>query len=184
MSRVTVITASMPGRHELLAQAAESLRDQTYGSVPWLVRIDEPDVMGSAHLARQRNILLEAVETEFVAVLDDDDLFDPTYLERVAEHFDDADLVYTYCRGFPHPHGPVDLERLKVENYIDAESVMRTDFVKFAGGWPENGEVEDWQLYRRLADMGARFHCIPEQLRSHRHGGWHTIGRSRGWAHA
>jgi hypothetical protein len=175
MSRVTAVTVSIPERAHLLAEAGKSLRAQTYGLVPWLIRVEEPDEWGPAHIARQRNALLAAVDTEWMAVLDDDDLFDPTYLERVAEHFDDADVIYTYCRGRTHPHGPYDPERLQRENFIDGECLLRTELVREAGGYPANHMVEDWQLFRRLSGMGARFACIPEQLRDHRHGDWRTV---------
>lgn len=175
MSRVTVVTVSIPERHELLAQAHASLRAQTYGPVPWLIRVDEPDEWGPAHIARQRNALLAAVQTEWMAVLDDDDLLDPTYLERVSEHFDDADVIYTYCRGFEHPYGPFDRERLQRENFIDGECLLRTELVRRVGGYPANSIVEDWQLFKLLAETGARFVCIAEQLRTHRHDGWRTV---------
>lgn len=175
MTRVTAVTVSIPERHALLAEGGASLRAQTYGPVPWLIRVEEPDVWGPAHIARQRNILLTAVQTEWMAVLDDDDLLDPTYLERCAEHFDTADVIYSYCRGFAHPYGEFDPERLRRENYIDGECLLRTDLVREAGGYPANSTVEDWQLFKRLADMGARFVCIPEPLRTHRHGGWRTV---------
>ncbi len=175
MSRVTVVTVTIPERHALLHQAWTSLRLQTFGQVPWLVRCEEPDEWGPAHIAKQRNLLLAAVDTEWMAVLDDDDLFDPTYLERCSEFFDTADVIYTFCRGHEHPFGEFDRERLRHENYIDGECLLRTDLVRAAGGYPANTVVEDWQLFQRLADMGARFHCIPEVLRSHRHDGWRTV---------
>jgi hypothetical protein len=175
VSRVTVVTVSVPERAELLAEAGGSLRAQTYGLVPWLIRVEQPDQWGPAHIARQRNALLRAVDTEWMAVLDDDDLLDPTYLERISEHFDTADVIYTYCRGFQHPHGPFDRARLLRENYIDGECLLRTQAVRDAGGYPANETVEDWQLFKRLSSMGARFVCIPEQLRTHRHGEWRTV---------
>lgn len=177
-SRVTVITASVPQRAGLLTQAALSVEKQTYGCVPWLIRVEQPETFGSAHIAHQRNLLLDAVNTEWVAVLDDDDLLDPTYLERCAEHFDTADVIYTYCRNtFNHPEGPFDSARLQRENFIDAESLVRTAMVRAVGGWRAAGptQVEDWDLWKRLDAAGARFACIPERLRDHRHGGWRTV---------
>lgn len=176
MSRVTVVTVSVPERAHLLAQAGASVQAQTIGPVPWLIRVDEPQIWGPRHIAYQRNRLLDAVDTEWMAVLDDDDLFDPTYLERCAEHFHEAEVVYTYCRNdFNHPEGPFDAERLMRENFIDGECLIRTDVIREFGGYPVSDQMEDWELFKRLAQVGARFVCIPERLRDHRHGGWRTV---------
>jgi hypothetical protein len=173
----TVVTVSIPERHEQLAEAGASLRAQTYGPVPWLVRVEEPDVFGPAHVARQRNALLPAVETPWMAVLDDDDLLDPTYLEVMAGHLEGADVVYSFCRGYPHASGEFDPDRLRVENYIDGEAVIRTEAVRAVGGYPVGPIVEDWLLWLALLDAGARFVCVPEVLRTHRHGPWPNVTR-------
>lgn len=167
----TVVTVSIPERHELLARACESVRAQTYGPVPHLIRIDEPGAtLSTQHVAQQRNALLPAVLTPFMAVLDDDDTFEPTYLERcaqaIAEH-PDASVVYTYCHGHGHAEGPFDAERLKRENYIDGEAVIRVDDLHFIGGYPRNEIVEDWQVWKRFEELGLEFVCIPERLRYH-----------------
>lgn len=175
-SRVTVVTVSIPERAHLLAQAGATIAVQTYGRVPWLIRVDDPGAhWGPRHIAHQRNRLLAAVDTEWMAVLDDDDLFEADYLRRCSEHFDEADVVYTYCYGRTHPEGPFDPERLRRENFIDGECLLRTELVREAGGYPVGDTVEDWELLKRLSGMGARFVCIPERLRHHRHGGWRTV---------
>ena len=165
--RVTAVTVSIPERHERLEIAGASLRAQTYGSVPWLVRVEQPDVFGVAHVARQRNALLKSVETEWIAVLDDDDTFDPNYLEVMAQHFDEADVVYSYCRGYQHAFGPFDPERLQTENYIDGEACIRTEALRAVGGYPVSDIVEDWQLWKIMVAAGCRFVCVPEVLRTH-----------------
>lgn len=172
MNPFTVVTVSMPERHELLSEAMESVRSQTVGHTPHLIRIEEPDTFGPAHVARQRNALLKAVESEWMAVLDDDDLFDPNYLERVSAYIENADVVYTDCRGYPHPkQDAFDPVLLQTHNYIDGEAVIRTDALRAVGGYPDsaNGIVEDWQLWVQLLNAGARFVYCPEIIRTHRH---------------
>lgn len=164
---ITVVTVSIPERRGRLLEAGSSLATQTYGPVPWLIRVEAPDVFGPAHVARQRNALLRAVETEWMAVLDDDDTFDPNYLEVMSQHLDGADVVYSYCRGYPHAFGEFDPGRLRQENYIDGEALIRTEALRSVGGYPENAVVEDWQAYLRLLDIGAQFVCVPEVLRTH-----------------
>jgi hypothetical protein len=174
----TVVTVSIPERHDLLARACESVRAQTYGPVPHLIRIDEPGAtLSTRHVAMQRNALLPAIQTPWMAVLDDDDTFEPTYLERcaqaIAEH-PDASVVYTYCHGHAHAEGPFDAERLQRENYIDGEACIRVVDLgypgdgSYDGGYPEvSNQVEDWEVWKDFADRGLKFVCIPERLRMH-----------------
>jgi hypothetical protein len=170
MGVFSIVTVSIPERHELLARACASVRAQTFGRVPHLIRIEEPDTFSTQHVAHQRNAILPAVHTGWMAVLDDDDTFHPTYLERVAtaiaEH-PNADVVYTYCEGHPHAEGPFDLERLMRENYIDGEAVIRTDTLRRFGAYPVNAIVEDWQVWKAFAAAGCEFVCVPERLRHH-----------------
>lgn len=174
MNPFTVVTVSIPERHELLQEAAASLRAQTIGPVPWLLRIDQPEVFGPHHIATQRNILLKAVETPWIAVLDDDDLFDPEYLEIMADHLDGADVVYSFCRARGHVQSEFDPERLKRENYIDGEACIRTEALREVGGYPVNDVAEDIQLWHRLINRQAVFRCVPQELRDHRKGEWRT----------
>lgn len=166
----TVVTVSIPERHDLLDRAMKSVREQTIGPVPHLIRVEQPDEFGTRHVARQRNAILPAVQTEWMAVLDDDDTFDPVYLERMAgairEH-PNATVVYSYCHGHAHAEGPFDADRLQRENFIDGEAVLRVDELRRLGGYPVNEIVEDWQIYKDWAVAGHEFVCVPERLRFH-----------------
>jgi hypothetical protein len=173
-SLFTVVTVSIPERHEQLTVAMRSVREQTYtGPVPHLIRIEEPDAFGTRHVTRQRDALLPAVQTPYIAVLDDDDYFEPTYLERMAEVIENAGdaiaVVYSYCHGHTHAEGPFDPERLQRENYIDGEAVISMGWLNRLGGYPEmrEGQVEDWQLWKDIVAAGGHFVCVPERLRYH-----------------
>ena len=72
---VTVITPTIPGREALLKECKESVRKQTMRPKEHLVGIDV-DRRGPAAI---RNSLVEKVETEWVAFLDDDDLLMPNH---------------------------------------------------------------------------------------------------------
>lgn len=161
----------MPERHHLLAEAMETVRAQTIGRTPHLVRIEDPDNFGPSHVSHQRNTILKAVETPWIAVLDDDDLFDPNYLEIMASFTEGADVVYSDCRGYPHPKSDFfDAERLRTNNYIDGEACIRADAIREVGGYPSNEVVEDWQLWVKLLDAGAKFVYVDQVIRTHRHG--------------
>lgn len=169
----TVVTVSVPERADSLTRAIASVRQQTYGPVPHLIRIEQPDQFGTRHVTRQRNALLPAMQTPYIAVLDDDDYFEPTYLERVADVIENAGdaiaVVYTYCHGHTHAEGPFDAERLYRENYIDGEAVISMGWLNRLGGYPEmpDGKVEDWALWLKILEMGGEFVCVPERLRYH-----------------
>ena len=162
-----------------MQEAAASLFAQTIWPIPWLIRMDEPDRFGSAHLAMQLNTLLQSVETEFVAILDDDDLFDPNYLEEMAKHLDGADIIYSFCRARGHIQrdwDPTSSPRLlRTENWIDGESVLRVSKIREVGGWPVQDVAQDWMLWQKMLDANAVFRCVPQELRDHRRGPWGTI---------
>lgn len=179
-SLFTVVTVSIPERAHLLPAAIESVRAQTYGPVPHLIRSEEPDVFGPAHVARQRNAIQRAVRTSYIAVLDDDDTFEPTYLERMAQEIEGWDpiqpaVVYSYCHGHSHAEGPFDPDRLQLENYIDGEAVINCGWLDLVGGYPVNEVVEDWQLYKRIHELGGQFVCVPERLRYHGRSGIRNV---------
>jgi glycosyltransferase involved in cell wall biosynthesis len=177
----------VPERFELLESAMASVRQQTYGSVPHLIRIEEPDQFGTQHVTRQRNALLPAVETPWIAVLDDDDYFEPTYLERMAEAIEGWDgsdvesgpaVAYSYCHGHAHAEGPFDGARLRHENFIDGEACISLGWLMYAGGYPDlpDGKVEDWALWLKILKLGGEFVCVPERLRYHGRAGRNITG--------
>ncbi|HZL17746.1 MAG TPA: glycosyltransferase family A protein [Polyangia bacterium] len=177
----TVVTVSIPERAYLLVEAMESVLAQSYGPVPHLIRIEEPDVFGTQHVTRQRNALLPAVQTPWIAVLDDDDQFEETYLERMAEAIEahpDAAVVYSYCHGHEHAEGPFDGERLQRENYIDGEACISTTWLRAVGGYDDLPDriVEDYALWLKIHALGGKFVCVPERLRYHGRAGRNITG--------
>jgi glycosyltransferase involved in cell wall biosynthesis len=157
---VTVVTPSLPERARMLSEAVESVGRQTRPPVAHLVGVDTQR-RGPAMI---RNQLLAAVETEWVAFLDDDDLLKPDHLELLAGH--DADVVIPYCEfdGPPLPprycNQPFNRDKLEQHGIFPITVVARTAVIREAGCFgPER--YEDWALWNRLADSGARFEVIP-----------------------
>lgn len=93
MSDVTVITATMPGREALLAEAMASVVEQTLAPADHLITVDYVRRGG----ARPRNLLAAAVATPWLATLDDDDKLYPQHLKRLMAVADEADVVYSWC---------------------------------------------------------------------------------------
>jgi len=167
---ITVAIPSIPSRRHLLLEAIASVDAQTVQPATILVRVDDPgDGFGFAHLANQRNALLRAVETEWVATLDDDDLLDPDYLATMGAQLDGVDVAYGQCRGREHTRSSTfDPDLLARENYICGVAVVRTSMALRVGGWPEDGTAEDWGMWKRIHAAGGRFSCVDRELWSHR----------------
>ncbi len=159
---ISVITASLPERPAMLAEAMASVAAQTLAPVEHLVGVDH----ARRGPAAVRNALLYAASGDRIAVLDDDDVLYPDHLARLAGS--DADIVYSWCevegRGWS-PNSPFDAARLRLENYIPATSLISHRLLDAIGGWHERDVCvhgwEDWDLYRRALDAGATFACVP-----------------------
>lgn len=173
---ITVITASLPTRIGMLGECIASVTAQTLQPISHLVGIDH----GRDGSSAMRNRLLSAVQTEWVAVLDDDDVALPDHLRLLLGATSDADVVYSLPtvegRDGWQPVGPFDAERLRRESYIPATALVRTSMAQGIGGWRHSREVkngwEDWDLWLRLLDAGGRFAYVPEVTWRYRfHGG-------------
>ena len=100
MADLSVITPTIPGREQFLAETRASVKAQTVRAAAHLVRLDDPGERDRAgkedHMVEQHNELLAMVETEWLAVLHDDDTYLPCYVETILPALGDADIVYTF----------------------------------------------------------------------------------------
>lgn len=183
---VTVLIPTIPGRYQELQRAVASAKAQTYtGDGRILLQLDK-DREGAA---ATRNRALEQVTTEWVAFLDDDDELYPDHLKLCLRRaaFSKADVVYpgydtvgddpVNCFGLPF--NPVLLRR---RNYIPVTVLARTALVREVGGFIEHPDeygdpCEDWGLWLRLLDAGAKFDHLRVKTWLWRVGGG-TRGRS------
>lgn len=165
---IAVITPSLPTRTRLLAEACESVANQTLPPDLHLIGVDHRRE-GSASI---RNRLAQAaVGCDWLAFLDDDDLLYPGHLSllHLVAKITVADLVYPYCdvegRDGWNPSRPFDPQDLRQGNYIPVTVLVRRDTFLRVGGFRDSSQVahgwEDWDLWLRLLDAGARFECAP-----------------------
>lgn len=93
---VTIITATIPTRTELLARGVKSVKAQTLQPAAHFIMEDTEKIGGAAVLDK----LLKKVKTKYVAVLDDDDELLPRHIEAIYKCIteSDADLVYPWFR--------------------------------------------------------------------------------------
>lgn len=144
--------------------------------------------------AANRTRAVTGVGTEWTALLDDDDEWNPDHIERlmVCAEQTGADVVYPWFNvpgGFdPWPGregAPFSEDALRESNYIPITVLVRTDALWEAGGFTAKGPPEnpcdDWGTWERLLDVGAKFvHLSWRTWIWHWHPG-NTSGRADGW---
>lgn len=185
---ITVVTPSVPPRAGMLADAMASVSAQTLAPVAHVVVVDHE---GNGEAAT-RNRGLFAVDTEWTAFLDDDDVLYPHHLSALTRHQEmtDADLCYGWfdVQGGTDPLGwfgkDFDPDALRENNYIPVTYLVRTELAQGVGGFPapEGGYPSqtacvDWAFLLRLLDVGARFEHLAERTWCWRHHGGNYSGR-------
>ncbi len=204
MTLVSVITPTFQ-RPQRLWQALESAGGQTYSDVEIvvinnggasvesiiaryrqkykhpikLVELSEPQTIGTA-----RNIGVSVANGEFIGLLDDDDRYRPTHVERlvnVLKQEQDAALAYDdaliLVEDSPNvdnePHViascrlglPYEKQRFEQDDYILTSAiVMRREAFDAINGFDSPLEFcSDWDLLLRLRDQGS-FLYVPGEI--------------------
>ena len=160
---ITVITATLPERADLLERAVASVALQTLRPEAHLVGVDHRRRGGAA----MKNLLAYAADTEWLAILDDDDHLYPDHLLKLLAASGDADVVYSWCDStgdaFPNYNQSWEgVDALRGSSRVSHNAIVRTSLFKEVGGFPlERGY--DWRFWIKAADAGARFACVPER---------------------
>ena len=167
-SRITLVTASMPDRSELLAEMMASVAAQTTLPAAHLIIIDERP------LVPKLQELIGKVTTEYMVQVDDDDIIYSNHIETLNANLD-ADVVWTWCDVTGRTWSPNEAYQpgvLQHYNYIPANHARRVAAVQAVGGITEHdcGDYEDWNLLRRLESAGATFRNVPEITWQYRFG--------------
>lgn len=169
---VSVVIPTIPTRAALLEIALDSVKAQTIPPDAVHVVVDTD----GAGPAATRNHGLDFVDTDWVAFLDDDDVLKPNHLRALARYayLSGADVVYPYfdvvggvdlIDCFAVPFDPILLRR---RNYIPVTVLARTQLVRMVGGFEDHPDesgkpCEDWGLWLKLLDHGARFSHLPQR---------------------
>jgi len=182
---VTVITATVPGREDLLARCLRSVYDQSRPVVEHIVVAQRKTTTEPAQVAcaRAQNTALAAVTTPWVVRLADDDELLPNAVLNLMVWAEDHDVVYGYevagNRQFLD-YTTMDrawlLAELGQRNGLDGSgTLVRTEALEDVGGWPTRWEdgafqgnafegrlapYEDWALWLMLARHGYRFKAV------------------------
>lgn len=162
---IAVITPSLPTRAYLLCRAIESVNQQTLPPDEHLICVDYSHIGP----ARIRNQLISSTVCDWIAFLDDDDRFDPHHLHTLAERADEADVIIPYCRfdGPPLPakyhNRPYDRRVMRSHGIFPITVLARKETMEEAGLFHPADRYEDWSMFNRMADQGARFLVLPTQ---------------------
>jgi glycosyltransferase involved in cell wall biosynthesis len=201
VSRVSVIIPTF-NREPTLRQALESVVWQTHRYIEILVVNDggrdvsdvveviraklspERSIRLFQHregrgVAAARNTALASASGEWIAYLDDDDLYDPDHLQIMVAALESTGFDFGYGdyveasfsspeEGFielsrqQHRSDEFDAERLTLENYLRTCCVVhRKKCTDAAGGFDESlVALEDWELWFRLSRRYPFLHVL------------------------
>jgi glycosyltransferase involved in cell wall biosynthesis len=185
---VTVAVATIPPRSRRLRAALASVVTQTVQPSAIVVEYDH-DRTGAA---ATKNRALAKVTTEFVAWIDDDDLWFPNHLEilTAAQAATGADVVYPWPlmngAGDPRPDRfgvPFDAAELRRGSYIPTTALFRAELAQQVGGFqkPPGSPYDDWGLWLAMLKAGAVFHHVPERTWQWNVTGQNTSGDPSRW---
>lgn len=186
-SDITVCIPSIPPRRTtMLMQALASAATQTL--LPDAVSVAfDTERMGAWH-TRQRTV--DTVTTDWIAFLDDDDLFKPQHLRRLLECAQEtgADYVFSWFdRSITYdPLGHFG-KVFDVNNphHTTMTVMVRTDLAKEVRFTPRepHHEVggEDWRFIEGCCAAGAKIVHLPEETWIWRHHHSNTSGREDRW---
>lgn len=189
---ITVAIPTIPPRAGMLRKAVSSVMGQTYPAAALSIAVD----LHREGSAATRNRALAAVQTEWVAFLDDDDQLLPNHLQLLAGEAErtGADIAYPLprvidSRGRPVSRrwewggGPVfDGAALERRSYIPVTSLVRTELARQVGGFRFVTDTaglsnDDHGFYLALHKAGARFAHVHEESFLWNHHGKNTSGR-------
>lgn len=190
--KITVCTPTHLGRPSwMLNQALESVLRQTHPAAALSLAIDV-DKQGAA-ATRQR--ALDAVQTDWVAFLDSDDVFLERHLELLAKHAQDtgADFVYSWFKVltatgqvmeddpiFPlthymNPFDPEDPIETTITTLVRADLAKQVGFQALDRGHDINSG-EDRRFTLECLAAGAKISHLVRKTWLWRHHGYNTSG--------
>jgi hypothetical protein len=184
---ITVCIATIPPRAKMLRRALHSVATQTLQPAAIVVEYDHEHTGAAA----TKNRAAAKATTEWLAFLDDDDLFLSHHLMTLRQEVQGgvvwnhprswtADVAYSIpdCPQLPggrDPNGrygvPFDADELRRRSYIQTTSLVRNSMFHMAGGfqlpmrYQADGSpcpYDDWGLWLTMLDLGARFLHVPE----------------------
>lgn len=156
---ISVVTATIPSRTALLAQAITSVANQTLQPAEHLIAVDLHRNGGGA----TKNRLIQSARCEWIAILDDDDMLKANHLEVLLENSHGADIVASYAEGPGYTRWynvPFDPENLKLGNNVGHNALIKKDLFDRIGMFGDEHGY-DWTFWARAYAAGAKFVVVP-----------------------
>ena len=167
---ITVVIPTIPPRAALLGRALTSVSAQTYPAAAVSIAVDLE--RRGAPLTKQR--AMQAVRTPWLAMLDDDDEFEPWHLETLIHHAWEtgADYVFSWFKVIggadPFPPGRW-RETYDPANPIHTTTtiLVRTELAQEVGYSRANvnqaNSGEDWHFQMTCQELGVISHSIERE---------------------
>lgn len=172
---VSVVIPTINGREELLERALDSVEKQTYKNIEIIV-VDE-----GLSANKQRNIGISKSNGEYIAFLDDDDVWYKTKIERqmeVMKKYPDCPLVTCYLKDYRFNRIRIDkppfvANQGMIVNAFTYSStstyLVKQDSLVLVGGFDESlPSAQEYEIAIRLSkDENVR--CVGEILVEQHH---------------
>jgi glycosyltransferase involved in cell wall biosynthesis len=120
-------------------------------------------------LGKTRNFGIEKAKGQYILPLDSDNLVDKDFAKNAIEILDtngEIGIVHGHAEYFGKRTGLweielFDLEKILIQNYIDACAIYRESLWSAVGGYDENMPyqgLEDWEFWIALGSKNIKFH--------------------------
>jgi hypothetical protein len=155
-------------RNMIRMEARASVGAQTVKPKKTLMSVDDQCGWTGSHLAANRNRLIDLVDTEFYACLDDDDVFYKDHIATLlsaANERPEAHVIYSWGDGRGQSvWTPWDPEVFLEHNIICSTIMCRKSAWYEVGGYPEDEDgYEDYLFLKDILEVfgPTAFCCVP-----------------------
>jgi glycosyltransferase involved in cell wall biosynthesis len=161
---VTVCTATIPTRNDLLQRCIQSVKNQTLQPAKHLIKLDDERL---GHVA-MLDAMIEEATTKYVAILDDDDELLPNHIESIYKTIIelDADLVYPHFKYSSLPDGG-HLEKFRgkpwdnnAPHQVPITWIAKRDVILEVGGFSQGFDIFSMEVDNEGNRIGQDFHLI------------------------
>jgi glycosyltransferase involved in cell wall biosynthesis len=170
---VTVCTATIPTRIELLKRAVRSVENQTLKVKKHLIKLDV-EKLGQPLILDQ---IIKEAKTKYVAILDDDDEFLPNHIELLYKKIVEtkADLVFPHFR-YSNLSDAGHLERFRGlawdnnnPHQVPVTWIAKRKTILEVGGFSGDFDVLSFEVDSQGNRIGNDFNLIKKLSKANKH---------------